>query len=61
MILRNMVGSEEVDERLDRAVTEECEKYDEIIRVIIYHEKQSDLPDAYEIVKIFVEFLSKEG
>lgn len=56
VILRNMVGPEDVDEDLEIEITEECEKYGEVERVVIYQEKQSEDEDAEILVKIFVEF-----
>lgn len=59
IILRNMVGPEDVDESLQEEIQEECAKFGVVSRVIIYKEKQSeneDDDDAEIIVKIFVEF-----
>lgn len=56
MILRNMVGPEDVDEDLESEVVDECSKYGNVNRVIIYQEKQSEDDDAEVLVKIFVEF-----
>lgn len=61
MVLKNMVGSDEVDEELENEVTDECSKYGKVEHVIIYQEKQSEDEDAEIIVKIFVEFSSPEG
>lgn len=61
MILRNMVGAEEVDEDLESEVIDECSKYGAVNRVIIYQEKQSEDEDAEVLVKIFVEFHSAAG
>ncbi|XP_064098800.1 poly(U)-binding-splicing factor half pint-like isoform X2 [Macrobrachium nipponense] len=58
VILRNMVGIEEVDEFLQDEITEECGRFGTVNHVIIYQEKQSDEDDAEIIVKIFVEFSS---
>ena len=56
VVLRNMVGADEVDEELQEEVQEECSKYGEVERVIIYQERQSEEEDAEILVKIFVEF-----
>lgn len=37
-------------------LTEECEKFGEVDRVVIYQEKQGEEENAEIIVKIFVEF-----
>ncbi|XP_054169036.1 poly(U)-binding-splicing factor half pint-like [Oppia nitens] len=56
IVLRNMVGVEDIDDELESEVTEECGKFGSVNRVIIYQEKQSEEEDAEIIVKIFVEF-----
>lgn len=59
VILRNMVGPEDVDEMLKEEIQEECSKFGVVERVIIYNEKQTDNEEddnADIIVKIFVEF-----
>lgn len=59
VILRNMVGIEDVDETLQDEIQDECSKFGIVERVIIYNEKQTeneDDEDAEVIVKIFVEF-----
>ncbi|XP_062386410.1 poly(U)-binding-splicing factor PUF60a isoform X3 [Sardina pilchardus] len=58
MVLRNMVGPEDIDDELEGEVTEECGKFGGVNRVIIYQEKQGEEEDAEVIVKIFVEFTS---
>ena len=61
MVLKNMVGPEDLDEDLETEVTEECSKYGDVERVIIYQEKQSEADDADVHVKIFVLFTSSAG
>ena len=61
MILRNMVGVEDLDEELEKEVTEECERYGVVNRVIIYQERQGEEEGAEVIVKIFVHFSTKHG
>lgn len=59
IILRNMVGPEDVDETLQEEIQEECTKFGTVSRVIIFNEKQTENEDDEEaeiIVKIFVEF-----
>ncbi|CAF0838301.1 unnamed protein product [Adineta ricciae] len=61
-ILRNMATPDEIDEELQQEITEECSKYGEVSKVVIYTEKQDEQVNAEEIVKIFVEFRnSKEA
>lgn len=55
-----MVGAEEVDEDLEEEVTEECSRFGEVNKVIIYQEKQGEEENAEVIVKIFVEFAKPE-
>ena len=61
MVLRNMVGPEDLDDELETEVTDECGKFGTVNRVIIYQEKQSEEEDAEIIVKIYVEFSKQEG
>ncbi|XP_076807607.1 poly(U)-binding-splicing factor PUF60-like isoform X2 [Clavelina lepadiformis] len=60
MILRNMVNIEDLDDDLEGEVTDECGKFGDVKRVIIYQEKQGEEDDADVIVKIFVEFSKPE-
>lgn len=56
-----MVGVEDLDDDLESEVTDECGRYGNVNRVIIYQEKQSEEDDAEIIVKIFVEFTASHG
>lgn len=56
IVLRNMVTPDEVDEELQEEISEECSKFGEVERVIIYQERQSEEEEAEIIVKILVEF-----
>ena len=56
-----MVGVEDLDDDLKDEVTDECEKFGKVNRVIIYQEKQGEEENAEVIVKIFVEFSMQEG
>merc|ERR1719481_1645997 len=58
LLLKNMVGPDEVDEELQEEIQQECGKYGKVENVIIYQEKQDDSEDAEVHVKIFVEFSS---
>lgn len=61
VVLRNMVGVEDLDDDLESEVTDECGRFGAVNRVIIYQEKQSEEDDAEIIVKIFVEFTAPNG
>jgi len=56
LLLRNMVGPDEVDEDLQSEIETECTNYGKVEQVIIYNERQDEGEDAEVIVKIFVEF-----
>ncbi|XP_061550737.1 poly(U)-binding-splicing factor PUF60a [Phycodurus eques] len=56
MVLRNMVGQDDIDDDLEGEVTEECGKFGQVKRVVIYQERQGEEEDAAVIIKIFVEF-----
>lgn len=61
LVLRNMVGPEDVDEDLEIEITDECEKFGAVERVVIYQEAQSEEENAQVIVKILVEFLDPKA
>lgn len=56
VVLRNMVGVEDLDDELESEVTDECGRFGTVKRVIIYQERQSEEENAEIVVKIFVEF-----
>jgi len=56
LLLKNMVGHDDVDEELQDEIEAECSKYGKVENVIIYQEKQDESDDAEIHVKIFVEF-----
>lgn len=61
IVLKNMVGPEDVDDDLEVEITDECEKYGQVERVVIYQEKQGEEEEAEIIVKIFVEFFDPKA
>ncbi len=61
VVLRNMVGVEDLDDDLEGEVTEECGKFGNVNRVVIYQERQGEEEDAEVLVKIFVEFSETQG
>lgn len=61
IVLRNMVGIEDVDDTLEQEISEECSKYGKVVKVVIYQERQSEEEDSEVIVKIFVEFTHSSG
>lgn len=61
IVLKNMVGIEDVDDTLEQEISEECSKYGKVIKVVIYQERQSEDDDSEVIVKIFVEFTQSNG
>ncbi|CAF1133747.1 unnamed protein product [Rotaria sordida] len=58
ILLKNMVGPGEVDDLLDSETKEECQKYGEVEKCLIY-----EIPDAPEdeAVRIFIEFKRVES
>ena len=61
IVLRNMVTPDEVDDDLQDEISDECSKYGDVERVIIYQERQSEEDDAEVLVKIFVEFKTAQA
>ena len=61
VVLRNMVGPEDLDPELEQEVTEECGKYGQVNKVVIYQEKQGAAEDDPIVVKIYVEFKAEQG
>ena len=59
LLLQNMVGRGQVDEELNDEVSEECTKYGEVVKVIIF-EIPEGVPDE-ESVRIFIEFARNES
>ncbi|KAI6645924.1 Poly(U)-binding-splicing factor PUF60 [Oopsacas minuta] len=57
VVLRNMVGPEDIDEDLEGEVNDECSRYGKVQRVVVYQETQED---ESVIVKIFVLFSKPE-
>lgn len=56
LLLQNMVGPGEVDEELESETKEECKKYGDVVKCLIYEIPNQRVPDD-EAVRIFVEFL----
>lgn len=61
IVLKNMVGIEDVDDTLEQEISEECSKYGKVVKVVIYQERQSEEENSEVIVKIFVEFTQSNG
>ncbi|TPX30308.1 hypothetical protein SmJEL517_g06106 [Synchytrium microbalum] len=60
VLLKNMVGPGEVDDALQDETAEECRKYGEVERCLIY-EVPNGVVAADQAVRIFVEFKSTDG
>ncbi|XP_022129799.2 poly(U)-binding-splicing factor half pint isoform X2 [Pieris rapae] len=61
LLLRNMVSPRDVDEALHHEIRDECGKWGQVQRLVIYNERQSEDDDpAHAHVKIFVEFAESE-
>lgn len=55
LLLKNMVGPGDVDDDLPGELYEECSKYGEVVRVLIFEVKDGSTPET-EAVRIFVKF-----
>lgn len=55
LLLRNMIAPGEVDADLEDEVAEECEKFGQVVRVMIFEMTDAGFPSR-EAVRIFVEF-----
>jgi splicing factor 45 len=60
VLLRNMVGPGEVDEALEDEVAEECTKYGQVNRVLIFEVTEAGFPPT-EAVRIFIQFDKMES
>ncbi|XP_071486183.1 splicing factor 45-like [Diadema antillarum] len=58
LLLTNMVGPGEVDDDLQPETAEECSKYGDVVKVLIY---EDPLKPPTEAVRIFVEFTRMEA
>uniref|UniRef100_A0A5S6QKN1 RRM domain-containing protein n=1 Tax=Trichuris muris TaxID=70415 RepID=A0A5S6QKN1_TRIMR len=56
IVLRNMVSAADVDEYLHEEVTEECARFGEVERVVIYQEQVGEDADSTITVKVFVKY-----
>lgn len=61
VVLRNMVTIDDLDDELEGEVTEECSRFGNVGRVVIYQEGQGTEEDAAVVVKIFVAFSNVSG
>lgn len=60
VLLRNMVGPGEVDDELEPETKEECGKYGDVVKCLIFELSGSDIPEE-EAVRIFIEFKRLES
>ncbi|XP_064398230.1 splicing factor 45-like isoform X2 [Halichondria panicea] len=60
VLLQNMVGPGDVDEDLEPEVAEECAKYGEVERCLIFEIREGDISEE-EAVRIFVQFARVES
>lgn len=56
LLMRNLVSSDQVDERLEQELHQECLQYGPIKQVLINQERQGEASDSPTVVKIFVQF-----
>ncbi|KFD52965.1 hypothetical protein M514_06081 [Trichuris suis] len=56
IVLRNMVTPADVDEYLQEEVTEECARFGDVERVVIYQEQSGEDPHSAVVVKVFVKY-----
>lgn len=55
LLLQNMVGPGEVDDDLEQETKEECKKYGDVVKCLIFEIPNKRVPDE-QAVRIFVEF-----
>lgn len=60
LLLQNMVGPGEVDDDLEEETKEECKKYGDVVKCLIFEIPNKRVPDE-EAVRIFVEFRQVES
>lgn len=60
ILLQNMVGPGEVDDDLEAETKEECKKYGDVVKCLIYEIPNKRVPND-EAVRIFVEFRRVES
>lgn len=60
LLLQNMVGPGEVDDDLEAETKEECKKYGDVVKCLIYEIPNKRVPDS-EAVRIYVEFSKVES
>lgn len=60
LLLQNMVGPGEVDDDLEAETKEECKKYGDVVKCLIFEIPNKKVPDD-EAVRIFVEFKQVES
>lgn len=60
MTFQNMISPGEVDEDLEPETCEECGKYGEVVKCVVFEIPGLQVPDE-EAVRIFVEFKRMES